>query len=169
MVLSPHSRQRFFHGIYQPLKDQSSLCSFSFIFFSKRQLPNPVSSSSPSQLYFLNFFVTKSIVAQSDAPAALNWMLYFSLFSQLYCAAVPKNQQRALSFEFYCFIVIYINSLNYLISFPFFLFFCNASSLRILFHQGSYKDKFRKVVSWFPLRQGASEMLLKNWGHRSIF
>jgi len=41
--------------------------------------------------------------------------------------------------------------------------------LRILFHQGSCKDKFRKVVSWFSLRQDASEMLLKQWGHRSFF
>jgi len=40
--------------------------------------------------------------------------------------------------------------------------------IRILFHQGSHKDKFRKVVSWFSLRQDASETLLKKWGHRSI-
>jgi len=40
--------------------------------------------------------------------------------------------------------------------------------LRILFHQGSYKDKRRKVVSWFSLRQDVSETLLKKWGHRYI-
>jgi len=31
------------------------------------------------------------------------------------------------------------------------------------------KDKFRKVVSSFSLRQDASETLLKKWGHPSIF
>jgi len=41
--------------------------------------------------------------------------------------------------------------------------------LRILVHQGSYKDECRKVVSWFSLRQDASEKLLKKWGHRYIF
>ena len=41
--------------------------------------------------------------------------------------------------------------------------------LRILFLQGLCKYKFRKVVSWFSLRQDASETLLKKWGHRSIF
>ena len=42
-------------------------------------------------------------------------------------------------------------------------------ALWILFHQGSYKDKSRKVVSWFFLRQNVSETLLKKWGHRYIF
>jgi len=43
--------------------------------------------------------------------------------------------------------------------------------LRILFHHGSYKDKFRKKVSWFPLCQDVSdsETLLKKRGHRPIF
>jgi len=41
--------------------------------------------------------------------------------------------------------------------------------LRILFHQGSCKDKFRKVFSWFSSCQDVSETLLKKWGHRSIF
>jgi len=41
--------------------------------------------------------------------------------------------------------------------------------LRIFFHRGSHKDKFRKMVSWFSLRQDVSETLLKKLGHRSIF
>jgi len=47
--------------------------------------------------------------------------------------------------------------------------FEGSNFFRILFHQGSCKDKFKKVVSWFSLRQDASETLLKKWGHRSIF
>jgi len=39
------------------------------------------------------------------------------------------------------------------------------TELRVIFHQGSYNDKFRKVVSWFSLRQDVSETLLKKWGH----
>jgi len=42
-------------------------------------------------------------------------------------------------------------------------------SLRVLFLQGSYKDKFRKVVSWFSLRQGVSETLLKKSGVTNLF
>jgi len=42
-------------------------------------------------------------------------------------------------------------------------------SLRILSHQGAYKDKFRKVVSWFSLRQDASETLLKKVGSPNYF
>jgi len=34
-------------------------------------------------------------------------------------------------------------------------------SPRVLFHHGSYKDKFRKVVSWFSLRQDVSERFEK--------
>jgi len=48
------------------------------------------------------------------------------------------------------------------------LFSLLSNALRILFHQGSYKDKFRKVVAWFSLRQDMSETHLKKWGHRSI-
>ena len=47
--------------------------------------------------------------------------------------------------------------------------FQTPSSLRILSLQVSYKDKFRKVVSWFSLRQDVSETLLKSRVHRSIF
>ena len=41
--------------------------------------------------------------------------------------------------------------------------------LRILFHQGSYKDKFRRVVSWFCLRQDASETHFKKVGSPIYF
>ena len=47
--------------------------------------------------------------------------------------------------------------------------FAFDSDLRILFPQGSCKDKFRQVLSWFSLRQDASETLLKKWGRRSNF
>jgi len=41
--------------------------------------------------------------------------------------------------------------------------------LRVLFHQGPYKDKFRKKVSWFSLRQDVFETLLKKVGSPIYF